>query len=194
MRPRLTGFILCPNLAILSSINLQVEGWMTRSSPSPFALMPPVFLWFQISAQWSEWRKRLMYVLKISRYLNLTLLIMPRLRFPTELSASLWFFQDVLLLFLLDVTPYYNLAEKREFWANISFCGLLLVSLILSLKYWVCRPCAHLLFYTLMKVDTKTLVSSSSANQPNEYRLFTLIYCKLCLLCARSAAVRVTSA
>lgn len=48
--------------------------------------------------------------------------------------------------------------------------------------------------YTLMKADTKILFSSSSVNQPNEYSFFTLIYCNLCLLCARSAAACVTSA
>lgn len=38
------------------------------------------------------------------------------------------------------------------------------------------------------------LVSFGSVNHPNEYRLFALIYYKLCSLCAGSAAVRVTSA
>lgn len=73
---------------------------MTHLSPSSFTRMLPVFLWFPINAQWSEWQRKCdgMFF-RIGRYLNLTLLIISRLRFPTERSAFLWFPHDVLLLF-----------------------------------------------------------------------------------------------
>lgn len=166
---------------------------------------------------------------RIRRYLNVTLLVISRLRFPTERSAFLWFLRDVLLLFfLLDFKPqiFHILAEKQEskqvfhfvsLFEVKSYCQFLDHKAVMYYKLTFCVKnnftysysqdstskmyfplpsphCAHLMSSTLMKADTKMLASSSSVNQPNEYRFFTLIYCKLCLLCARSAAVRVTSA
>lgn len=57
---------------------------MTHLSPSWFTRMLLVFLWFEINAQWSEWKeKRDGMFFRIGRYLHLTLLVISRLRFPT---------------------------------------------------------------------------------------------------------------